>query len=219
MNSMGFLLNLGKGGNMKKYLIFLSLIVVILTVPLHARADYIVDTGTPSGDLAWALHSDQWLAAEFSLGMAYTLTDIEGYMLDNIGQLTVAIYGDGGEVPDTGNEFYSQSFTVPGDSQTPYDWYGLSGLSWSLLTGTYWVAFEVRAGDTYNGGMREDPPNPLADEAAKTSGPNYFECDGLYLGIKIQGTPGAPVPEPATMLLFGSGLAGLFGFRRKFRKK
>jgi len=44
-----------------------------------------------------------------------------------------------------------------------------------------------------------------------------------YNGIKTQqltGTlvSGAEVPEPGTMLLVGSGLLGLWGFRRKFKK-
>ena len=48
-----------------------------------------------------------------------------------------------------------------------------------------------------------------------------WDAVGLHWTMKcgndvVEGA--APVPEPATMLLLGSGLVGLAGFRRKFRK-
>jgi hypothetical protein len=39
-----------------------------------------------------------------------------------------------------------------------------------------------------------------------------------YLSLAEVQVFGAPVPEPGTMLLLASGLAGLAGFRRRFKR-
>jgi hypothetical protein len=56
--------------------------------------------------------------------------------------------------------------------------------------------------------IRWDPRNLTWGSDTNTE---FFALDGVSL-------TGSPVPEPATMLLLASGLAGLAGFRKRFRK-
>jgi hypothetical protein len=73
-----------------------------MVLPYAVHADMIIDTGEPPDvDGGAVLDSSQWLAGEFTLTEAYTITDVLGWMnCDTPGDVTVVIYGDGGDVPD-----------------------------------------------------------------------------------------------------------------------
>lgn len=176
---------------MKKPIVALFFLGIIigLVAPWHAQAIYLVDTGEPPNTLGgWDLSWQQSLAAKFTVNQDFTITAIAGWMYPEFalgGTVTAVIYedDDGGNIPDTSSELFSQSFAV---NSWGLDWRGPTGLNWNLSTGAYWIAFEIRGEDTFNGGMRHQPPNPLVDEAYGIPY-SYIGRDELDIGVRIQG--------------------------------
>jgi hypothetical protein len=192
---------------MKKLTRSLGWIALLAVIFSHqVRAEMIVNTGTPNQLGSPLMLTDaQWLAAEFSTTQAWQLNSLEGFInADTLNPAsatyTIALYGNGlNNHPDTNNELFSQQATFASDG-----WNGLQGLNLALDAGTYWLAFEVRVGDTLQGLMPVFAPNPVQtaynDTTANfgyalTSGVNY------NFGVQI-----SAVPVPSALWLFVSGL-------------
>lgn len=197
---------------MRKILLVVSALVLIGTLsPAHpAHAVTIIDTGEPIGGSQAAFDSSQWLAAEFTLDQTYVLTAISGFISGGIagGTGTIAIYSDGGTVP--GIEIFSAGVSFLSGTA----WQGLSGQTLQLSADTYWVAFEVRAGQTFLGGMRLGPPAPLAEHAfSEALGNPWKPALGLSgIGVRIDANL---IPEPSGLLLFSVGMLVVGGKLRR----
>ena len=199
---------------MKKSRLLGAVCACILSFVSHSsNATTVVDTGpAPPGVLAgFSLSSGQWLSAQFTTDVDYTISSVEGWIslseADTFG--TVAIYSNSND-EKPGAELFSAEFEGQGRAAA---WLGASGLSWHLPADTYWVSFEARAGQLLHASMTGPVPNPLSliawsqDQAGTwTTAPNV----NSNFGVRIQA-----VPIPPALWLFGSGLLGLVGVARR----
>lgn len=192
-------------------LIIVAAVFLLLAAGSATANTVVVETGPgPSDPFADSLivSDSQWLAGRFSVAQPTMLHTIQGWIAwdgQDSHEMRVSLYNDVAGLPSS--SFYSDIFSV---TETLPGFYGLSSPSplVTLDAGTYWVSFE--SDDFFSGYSMLIPALggsvPFLQTALYDGSGWSSSLDPLGIGAYLEGSP---VPEPGSMVLLGTGLAGI----------
>lgn len=177
-----------------------------------AHAATLVNTGEPNLSMAsLVVDSADWAADEVNFSTAVNIDSIKTYLLDDTpGETyTIALYKNLGGLPDTNTgALYAGQATFTGSS----GWQGLTGLSWQVAAGNYWVGIESRATDSMTYGSLPVPVAPGSGVIGSAFTPaiagDYQASNPAQYAFALQVTGTTPaVPEPTGLALLLAGLS------------
>jgi len=193
--------------------------LALAVLPGIASADFVLDTGTPTGTTSVVLNSSGWYAAEFSVTAGETINSLSAYITQGVGTVdntyTWDIYSTSGNFLGANREGATYSttgiFSANGWNTTSVNWT-------PTASGLYWVALQVTS-------STQTPGLDLPTESSTTTGTvpatafAYAGTNARYaletanpVGLEVNA-----VPLPAAAWLLGSGLIG-FGARIRRRR-
>lgn len=199
--------------------LFAAALALAALEPGIASADFVLDTGTPTGSTSVVLNASGWYAAEFSVTAGETIGSLSAYLTQGSGQpgntFTWDIYSAAGTFTGPNREAatYSKTGTFSANG------WNTTSVNWTpTTTGSYWVALQVTGASQTPGldlltesSVSSGTAPALAFASAGTNGRYALETANP-VGLEV-----SAVPLPAAAWLLGSGLIG-FGARLRRRR-